>query len=53
MKEQTILFSFRLPKGLHKEISRIAEREYRTQASVARQAIKEFLERDKERKEGK
>jgi len=49
MKEQTMLFSFRLPKGLHKEISKIAEREYRTQASVVRQAIKEFLERNKEK----
>lgn len=49
MKEQTILFSFRLPKDLHKEISKIAERDYRTQASVARQAIKEFLERNKEK----
>jgi len=53
MKGQTILFSLRLPKSLHNEISRIAKRDYRTLASVGRQAIKEFSQRDKEREERK
>lgn len=43
MKEKTNLFSLQLPESWLKEISKIAERECRTQASVVRQAIKELL----------
>ena len=47
MRGQTPLFSFRLQNAQRKEISRLAKRECRTQASVVRQAIIEFLEREK------
>jgi len=47
MKERTKLFSLQVSIKWLRTITRIAKRECRTQASVIRQAIKEFLERDK------
>lgn len=46
MKEKTKLFSLQVPIKWLKAISKFAKKECRTQASVVRQAIKEFLERD-------
>jgi len=47
MKEPTKLFSLQVPIKWLRAITRIAKRECRTQASVIRQAIKEFLEKEK------
>jgi len=45
MKEKTKVLFVRIPEDWLKKISEIAGAEARTQVSVARQAIKEFLER--------
>lgn len=47
MKEKTKTLFVRIPKSLFDKINRIAEKECRTQVSVARQAIKEFLSNKK------
>ena len=44
-KEKTKVLFVRIPESWMKKINKIAEDETRTQVSVARQAIKEFLER--------
>lgn len=51
MKERTKLFSLQVPTKWLRVIVRIAKRECRTQASVVRQAVMEFLERDKNKGE--
>lgn len=43
MKEKTKVLFVRIPEDWLARINRIAEKECRTQVSVARQAIKEFL----------
>jgi len=45
MKQETKAFFVRIPKNWIEKIRQIAKEECRTQVSVARQAIKEFLER--------
>jgi len=45
MKEKTKVLFVRIPESWLKKINETAETEARTQVSVARQAIKEFLER--------
>lgn len=45
MKENTKVLFVRIPESWLKKINKIAEKEVRTQVSVARQAIKEFLEK--------
>ncbi len=47
MKEKTKVFTIRIPTDWHKKLLEIAEEECRTQNSVAKQAIKEFLEKNK------
>jgi len=47
MKEKTKVFTIRIPIDWHKKLLEIAEEECRTQNSVAKQAIKEFLEKNK------
>jgi len=47
MKEKTKVFTIRIPDDWHKNLLKIAEKECRTQNSVAKQAIKEFLEKNK------
>jgi len=47
MKEKTKVFTIRIPDDWHKKLLKIAEDECRTQNSVAKQAIKEFLEKKK------
>lgn len=42
-KEKTKVLFVRIPESWLKKINKIAENEVRTQVSVARQAIKEFL----------
>jgi len=37
----------RIPENWHEKINQISKKECRTQVSVVRQAIKEFLERGK------
>lgn len=49
MKDRTKLFSLQVPTKWLRAIVRIAKRECRSQASVVRQAIKEFLEKDKDK----
>ena len=44
-KEKTKALFVRVPESWIKKINAIAEAEARTQVSVARQAIKEFLEK--------
>jgi len=44
-KEKTKVLFVRIPESWIKKVNEIAEAEARTQVSVARQAIKEFLER--------
>jgi len=44
-KEKTKVLFVRIPESWIEKINEIAETEARTQVSVARQAIKEFLER--------
>ena len=44
-KEKTKVLFVRIPESWFEKINKIAEAEVRTQVSVARQAIKEFLER--------
>lgn len=46
-KEKTKVLFVRIPESWFKRISKIAERETRTQVSVARQAVKEFLDKKK------
>ncbi|HDZ26635.1 hypothetical protein LCGC14_0879960 [marine sediment metagenome] len=46
-KEKTKVFTIRIPTDWHKKLLEIAEEECRTQNSVAKQAIKEFLEKNK------
>ena len=48
MKEQTKVLFVRIPQEWFEKISEIAKEECRTQVSIARQAIKEYLERRKE-----
>ena len=45
MKQQTKVLFVRIPQDWLDKINQIAKEECRTQVSVARQAIKEFLER--------
>jgi len=45
MKEKTKVFTIRIPGDWHKKLLEIAEEECRTQNSVAKQAIKEFLKK--------
>jgi len=47
MKEKTKVFTIRIPIDWHKKLLEIAEEECRTQNSVAKQAIKEYLEKKK------
>ena len=47
MKEKSKVFTIRIPTDWHKKLLEIAEEECRTQNSVAKQAIKEFLEKNK------
>ena len=47
MKEKTKVFTIRIPADWHKNLLEIAEEECRTQNSVAKQAIKEFLKKKK------
>jgi len=47
MKEKTKVFTIRIPDNWHKNLLKIAEEECRTQNSVAKQAIKEYLEKNK------
>lgn len=47
MKEKTKVLFVRIPEGWFAKINRIAKKECRTQVSVARQAIKEFLRNKK------
>ena len=44
-KQQTKILFIRIPQDWLGKINRIAKEECRTQVSVARQAIKEFLDR--------
>lgn len=44
-KEKTKVLFVRIPESWFEKINEIGEAEARTQVSVARQAIKEFLER--------
>lgn len=48
MKKKTIVFFLRIPVEWKDRIQKIAEKECRTQVSVVRQAIKEFLEKKKD-----
>ena len=48
-KEKTVSVHLRIPKSFLPEIAEIAEEECRTQISVIRQAIKEFLEKRNEK----
>ena len=48
MKEKTKVLFVRIPETWLNKINRIAKKECRTQVSVARQAIKEFLSKKKE-----
>ncbi|MBA7616886.1 hypothetical protein ES703_24188 [subsurface metagenome] len=47
MKEKTKVLFVRIPEDWLDKINKIAKKECRTQVSVARQAIKEFLDRVK------
>lgn len=47
MKEKTKVLFVRIPESWIGKINRIAKKECRTQVSVARQAIKEFLDKKK------
>jgi len=44
-QKQVSIQSLRIDKDWHEKIKEIAEKECRTQASVIRQAIKEYLDR--------
>jgi predicted transcriptional regulator len=44
-KEKTISVHIRLPESQIKELNKIAEEQCRTQVSLIRQAVKEFLEK--------
>lgn len=46
-KEKMKTLFVRIPESLFNKINRIAEKECRTQVSVARQAIQEFLNNKK------
>ena len=46
-KEKTRVLFVRIPESWFKKINEIAEAEARSQVSVARQAVKEFLEKRK------
>jgi len=46
-KEKTIVSWVRVPESWNKEIKKIAKVECRTQASIIRQAIKEYLDKVK------
>jgi len=48
MKEQTKVLFVRIPQSWFEKLNKIAKEECRTQVSIARQAIKEYLERRKE-----
>ena len=49
-KEKTVSIHLRIPESFLKGVAEIAEEECRTQISVIRQAIKEFLEKRKKLK---
>ena len=44
-KEKTKVLFVRIPESMDQKITLLAEKECRTQVSVVRQAIKEFLEK--------
>lgn len=48
MKKKTKILFARIPVEWDDKIKKIAEKECRSEASVVRQAIKEFLEKKKE-----
>ena len=47
MKEKTKTLLVRIPESWFKQVKEIASSEYRTEASVYRQAIKIFLDKKK------
>jgi len=48
MKQETKVLFVRIPQEWFEKISEIAKKECRTQVSIVRQTIKEYLERRKE-----
>ena len=49
-KQETKVLFVRIPQDWLDKINQIAKKECRTQVSIARQAIKEFLEKGEEAK---